>query len=173
MTDDPHGSPQFADALISAGPSREHPKRMTRFGQLVGSWTVHGTRLDESTGEWFDRDFTWIVQWVMDGRAVEDLEVVDTAEGPVTAAIALRVHDPAAGLVRVSYFSPTTNQYANLVAQGWRDGIREDGSQNDGRPIRWNFSSITDESYEWDGWVSDDEGASWKLVEHLEGARLR
>jgi hypothetical protein len=162
----------FADALISAGPSPKHPKRMTRFGQLVGSWKVHGTRLDETTGEWSDRDFTWIVQWVMDGHAIEDLEAVDTADGRVTTAVALRVHDPSAGLVRVSYFSPATNQYANLVAQGWRDGIREDGSQNDGRPIRWNFSSITDESYEWDGWVSDDDGTTWKLVEHLEGVKI-
>ena len=46
---------RFADALVSSGPSPEHPKRMTRFGQLVGSWHVRGRRLDEPTGEWRDR----------------------------------------------------------------------------------------------------------------------
>ena len=164
--------PSFADALVSAGVAPEHPNRMTRFGQLVGTWQVRGTRLDEATGEWSDRSFTWIVSWVMGGRAIEDLEVIDVDGEPTTIAIAVRVYDPTAGLVRVSYFSPTSNQYANLAAQGWRDGIRQDGTQNDERPIRWNFSSITDDSYEWDAWTSDDDGATWKLVQHLDGVRL-
>ena len=164
--------PDFASALVSQAVAPEHPNRMTRFGQLVGSWQVRGRRLEESTGEWTGRDFIWIVSWVMGGRAIEDLEVVDGDDGPLTIAIAVRVYDPAAGLVRVSYVSPANNQYANLVAQGWRDGIRQDGSQNDERPIRWNFSEITDDSYVFDGWVSDDEGSTWKLVEHLEGTRL-
>jgi hypothetical protein len=162
----------FSDALVSSGPSPEHPKRMTRFGQLVGSWHVRGRRLEETTGEWRDRDFTWLVSWVMDGRAIEDLELVDSGKGPETVAVAVRVYDPTAGVVRVSYFSPALNQYANLVAQGWRDGIRQDGTQNDERPIRWNFSNVSEQSYTFDGWVSDDEGATWKLVEHLEGERL-
>ncbi len=162
----------FAESLVSSGPSPEHPKRMRRFGRLVGSWHVVGRRLDEPTGEWEDRDFTWIVSWVMGGRAVEDIEVVDSGDGADTIAIAVRVYDPTAGLVRVSYFSPSNNQFANLVAQGWRDGIRQDGTQNDERPIRWNFSAITGESYVFDGWVSDDDGVTWKLVEHLEGERL-
>jgi len=163
---------RFADALVSSGPSPEHPKRMTRFGQLVGSWHVRGRRLDEATGEWRTRDFTWLVSWVMDGRAIEDLEVVDSGRGPETLAVAVRVLDPTAGVVRVSYFSPALNQYANLVAQGWRDGIRQDGTQNDERPIRWNFSGVSEQSYTFDGWVSNDEGATWELVEHLEGERL-
>ncbi|QDZ15396.1 hypothetical protein [Humibacter ginsenosidimutans] len=164
--------PSFAAALVSEGVAPEHPNRMTRFGQLVGTWRVSGERLDEATGEWTARDFTWIVSWVMEGRAVEDLEVIEVDGQASTVAVAVRVYDPAAGVVRVSYFAPAANQFANLVAQGWRDGLRQDGTQNDERPIRWNFSEITDESYVFDGWVSDDDGATWKLVEHLEGTRL-
>ena len=162
----------FADALISSGPSPEHPKRMTRFGQLVGAWRVRGRRLDQETGEWEDRDFTWLVSWVVDGRAIEDLEVIGSGDQQQTIAVAVRVYDPAAGIVRVSYFSPANNQYANLVAQGWRDGIRQDGTQNDERPIRWNFNGVSERSYTFEGWVSDDEGATWRLVEHLESERL-
>lgn len=163
---------RFADALVSSGPSPQHPQRMTRFGQLVGCWHVRGRRLDESTGEWRDRDFAWLVSWIMDGRAIEDLEVVGSGGDAETLAVAVRVYDPAAGVVRVSYFSPALNQYANLVAQGWRDGVRQDGTQNDERPIRWNFSDISDGRYAFDGWVSDDGGSTWKLVEHLDGERI-
>jgi hypothetical protein len=164
--------PTFAEALVSDGVAPEHPNRMTRFGQLVGSWHVTGTRLDESSGDWTERAFTWIVSWVMEGRAIEDLEVVEVDGGASTVAVAVRVYDPAAGVVRVSYFAPVANRFANLVAQGWRDGVRQDGTQNDERPIRWNFSAVTDDSYAFDGWVSDDDGATWKLVEHLDGVRL-
>lgn len=163
----------FANALISSGPSPEHPNRMTRFGQLVGSWRVRGRRLDETTGDWRERNFTWLVSWALGGRAIEDLELVETDDGAETIAVALRVYDPVGGIVRVSYFSPANNQYANLIAQGWRDGIRQDGTRNDDRPIRWNFSAVTDDTYTFDAWVGDDEGVTWKLVEHLEGERLR
>ena len=44
-------------------------------------------------------------------------------------------------------------------------------SQTDGRPIRWNFSNITEESFEWDGWVSDDEGRTWWLEQHIDAKR--
>jgi hypothetical protein len=76
------------------------------------------------------------------------------------------------GAVRVTYAAPATNQFCSLVGVDWHDGIRQDGTQNDDRPIRWNFSAITERSYVWDGWVSDDDGANWKLVEHIEGTRL-
>jgi hypothetical protein len=116
--------PTFAEALVSDDVAPEHPNRMTRFGQLVGSWHVTGTRLDESSGDWTERAFTWIVSWVMEGRAIEDLEVVEVVGGASTVAVAVRVYDPAAGVVRVSYFAPVANRFANLVAQGWRDGVR-------------------------------------------------
>jgi hypothetical protein len=165
----------FADALLADGPDERYAARMSRIGRLVGSWDARGRRLDEESGEWVERSFTWIVSYVLGGRAVQDLEVVPSAtrpDEPVTIATALRVYDPVAGITRVSYVSPESNQYCNLVAIGWRDGIRQDGTQNDGRPIRWNFSAITDDSYVWDGWVSNDDGATWELVEHIEGTRI-
>jgi len=165
----------FADALLSDGPDKRYAARMRRFGRLVGTWDARGRRLDETTGEWHDRTFTWIVNYVLGGRAVQDIEVTPNAAKPdemVTVATALRVYDPVAGVNRVSYFSPEDNQYCNLVAIGWRDGIRQDGTQNDGRPIRWNFSAITDDTYVWDAWVSNDDGSTWELVGHIDGTRI-
>jgi hypothetical protein len=166
--------PGFSEALLAHGPDERYAARMSRIGRLVGSWDARGRRLDEASGEWVDRSFTWIVAYVLGGRAVQDLEVVPSSQPgeAVTIATALRVYDPVAGITRVSYFSPASNQYCNLVAMGWRDGIRQDGTQNDGRPIRWNFSEIAADSYAWDGWVSNDEGVNWELVEHIDGTRI-
>jgi hypothetical protein len=165
----------FSHALITDAPTSHYPARLRRFGKLVGTWDARGRRLNEATGEWHERSFIWVVSFVLGGRAVQDVEVMPNADDPnvaETTATALRVYDPAVGVVRVSYFSPAANQYANLVAIGWRNGIRQDGTQNDGRPIRWNFSSITRDSYVWDGWVSSDDAATWLHVDHVDGARI-
>lgn len=167
--------PDFANALMAPGPTPEYPGRMRRFGQLVGTWAAKGSRLDEATNEWIERDFTWIVAFILDGRAVQDVEVVASDTHPSgfeTVATAVRVYDSLAGAWRVSYFAPTTGEYCHLVATPHRHGIRQDGTRTDGRSIRWNFTSITATSYKWEGWVSEDEGTTWVLVEHNEATRV-
>jgi hypothetical protein len=165
----------LADALITPGPTAEYPARMRRFGQLVGTWAVKGSRLDEASAEWVGRDFTWIVGYILDGRAVQYVEVEASTTHPsgfVTVATAVRVYDADAGVWRVSYFAPTTGEYCHLVATPYRTGVRQDGTRTDGKPIRWNFTSITAEEYAWEGWVSDDEGSTWRLIEHNEAVRI-
>jgi hypothetical protein len=118
------------------------------------------------------REFDYLVAWVLEGRAIQDLEVVTEPDGTRrTVAIGLRVADPQAGIARVSFFAPDSNEFASMIASTWRGGVRQDGSQNDGRPIRWNFTDIREDGYDWQGWVSDDEGVTWRLVEELHGVR--
>lgn len=159
---------QFVEALLAEG---HHSLR--NFRKLVGSWQVTGRRLDEATGDWMPREFEYLVTWVLEGRAIQDLEVITLPDGTRrTVAIGLRVADPQAGIARVSYFAPDDNEYTSMIASTWRGGVRQDGSRNDGRPIRWNFTDIRDDAYDWQGWVSDDEGATWRLVEELHGTRI-
>lgn len=160
--------PRFAEALISDGATDEYPVRMSRFGDLVGTWDVSGSRLDETTGVWTERNFTWLVGFILDGRAVQDVEVEASSTHPSgveTVATAVRVYDPHAGVWRVSYFAPKTGEYCHLVATSYRLGLRQDGTRTDGKPIRWNFTEITDDSYIWEGWVSHDDGSTWVLIE--------
>lgn len=165
----------FSKALLSDHAAPRYAERLRRFGQLVGAWDAVGRRRDEATGAWTERHFTWVVSFILDGHGVEDVEVEDIEHGAVhethAVATALRVYDPVAGAIRVTYMAPERGEYCNLIAIGWRDGIRQDGTGTDGRPIRWNFSSITHDSYVWDGWISADGGTTWDLMEHIEGHR--
>jgi hypothetical protein len=165
----------LAETLVASGPTDEYPGRMRRFGQLVGTWSARGSRLDEVTGEWTVRDFTWVVDYILDGRAVQDVEIeasVTHPSGFATVATAVRVYDPNAGVWRVSYFAPTSGEYCHLVATPYRSGIRQDGTRTDGKLIRWNFTEITADTYAWEGWLSDDEGSTWRLIEHNEAVRV-
>lgn len=164
---------RFAAALTAAAPATAHPKRLARFGRLVGSWRVTASRLDEASRDWVASEFTWHVAYILDGRAVQDVSVRETAGGVETIGTAIRVYDADIGVWRVSYVEPVRGEYCNLLATGHRkDGIRQDGSRNDGKAIRWNFSRITDSSYTWESYVSDDDGKTWWLAEHNEGTRI-
>ncbi|MET1053157.1 MAG: hypothetical protein ABWX65_11010 [Mycetocola sp.] len=165
----------FADALISDAATTQYPTRMSRFGRMVGTWAVHSKRLDEVTGDWHESDFVWVMSYILDGKAVQDVSLHPRADGGYdTLSTAVRVYDREMGAWRVSYFEPLRGEYAHLVATAHkRDGIRQDGTRNDGLLIRWNFSKITETSYQWESFVSEDEGATWVLNEHNEGTRVR
>ena len=164
----------FARALISSGPTADHP-RMQLFGRLVGRWSAEVRFLDEASGAWSESEQEWIFAYTLGGRAVQDVLVTpdpahpDRLEGRGST---IRVYDTALGAWRVSWFGAAAGDFCTLVATPHRrDGIRQDGTQTDGRPIRWNFSGITDDSFEWDGWVSDDEGRTWWLEQHIDATR--
>jgi hypothetical protein len=164
----------FARALVSAAPAPAYAQRMELFGRLVGSWRADVRFFDEQTDSW--REFTdeWIFAYTLGGRAVQDVLVArDSATGAVESrGSTIRVYDAAIGAWRVSWFGAAAGDFCTLVANPHRRyGIRQDGTQTDGRPIRWNFSNITDSSFEWDGWVSDDEGRTWWLEQHIDATR--
>jgi hypothetical protein len=164
---------RFAEALTASEPSSRHPKRIARFGRLVGSWRVAAKRLDERSGEWREGEFLWHVAYILDGHAVQDVSVRESPLGLETIGTAIRVYDADIGLWRVTYVDPVRGEYCNLMATGHRkDGIRQDGTRNDGKAIRWNFSKITESSYTWESYVSDDDGKTWWLAEHNEGTRI-
>jgi hypothetical protein len=171
----PPSNDDFARALIASGPTDAHPKRMATFGRLVGSWKVRGAFLSESTREWTETDRTWIFSYVLGGRAVQDVLLGSDGDAGSddVAGTTVRVYDPIAGMWRISWFGTLAGDYCTLAGTAHkRDGIRQDGTQTDGRPIRWNFSKITDESFAWDGWVSDDDGRTWWLEQHMDAARV-
>ncbi|ERK70148.1 hypothetical protein [Leifsonia aquatica] len=165
---------EFASALIATGPTPVRPQRMHLFGQLVGSWRAECRFLDEESGAWSEFTTDWLFAYTLGGRAVQDVLVAPTAADPSrmeSKGTTIRVYDPVLGAWRVSWFGAVAGDFCTLVASGHRDGIRQDGTQTDGRPIRWNFSAITADSFEWDGWVSDDEGRTWWLEQHITATR--
>lgn len=165
----------FARALVAAGPTPVRPQRMQLFGQLVGSWRAECRFLDEESGAWSEFTTDWLFAYTLGGRAVQDVLVAPAVSDPsMTEAkgTTIRVYDAVLGLWRVSWFGAVAGDFCTLVASAHhRDGIRQDGTQTDGRPIRWNFSAITADSFSWDGWVSDDEGSTWWLEQHIDATR--
>lgn len=166
---------EFTGALVAAGPTPLYAHRIATFGALVGAWSVTGKRRESADGDWADVAFEWRVAFILDGRGVQDVSTTgntDVPGGVETVSTAVRVYDPVLGAWRVSYVEPRRGEYAHLVATAHRDGIRQDGTRNDDKLIRWNFTRIADDTYAWESWVSDDEGDTWWLQAHNEGSRI-
>ncbi|MGH1526348.1 hypothetical protein ACRAWC_20870 [Leifsonia sp. L25] len=165
----------FARALISSGPMEHNPQRIQLFGRLVGSWSADVRLLDERTGVWAESVQEWIFAYTLGGRAVQDVLVKRDESDPDGArgrGSTVRVYDTHARRLAGQLVRRRGRRLLHLVATPYRrDGIRQDGTQTDGRPIRWNFSNITDDSFEWDGWVSDDEGRTWWLEQRIDATR--
>jgi hypothetical protein len=153
----------------------DYTAELALFGQLVGEWRVaHSAR--HRGGPWTESQRTWIFSWALDGRAVES--VLLDADGTEIGAT-MQVWDAKAGVWRITS-AGVDGQVAMLTGAAYGDsGIRQEGvertaAEPDGRAIRWNFSEIGPDGFQWDGWVADDEdGPNWEQEQHLVATRAR
>ncbi|WP_353807588.1 hypothetical protein [Agromyces sp. SYSU T00194] len=168
---------EFARALEASAPEPSLAGELALFGRFVGTWAVRNRYRPGPEADWVESERTWIFSWIAGGRAVQDVIVgSDRGAEPVTAGTTVRAYDPALGAWRVQWFGTLHGNHCALVARAHGDdGIRQDGVEFvDGAevPIRWNFSAIGDDAFEWDGWSSADGGATWWLEQHMRATRV-
>jgi hypothetical protein len=115
---------------------------------------------------------------VLDGMGVQDVwigpsraQLADGAE-PDEYGSSIRFYDPQARTWKVAWHGPGNGNLRTFTAGPVGDEIVLEGSTNDGRPMRWIISEITDTSYHWRSVASDDGGATWQLREEAEVHRV-
>ena len=137
------------------------------YGSLIGTWDVGNRYLDEATGEWRTGTVVWTFGRVLAGRAVQDVMWFTESDGSRLTGSTVRLYDPADDLWRVVWFSPL-GKVRSLVGRPGEDGdIVQEGRRADGRPIRWLFTEMTGTSFRWLGYISDDDGATWRLEQEM------
>lgn len=163
-----HHTDPMLDALAAGGPHPEHAEALRLYGQFIGSWSVDNRSFDEATGGWQQTRRVWRFGWVLGGRGVQDV-LTDVPGGE--AGTTVRVYDPRISAWRLSWFGPVGGNYCTLVGRPDGDTILQEGTQTDGRPIRWIFSDISSTSFHWQGFVSDDGGTTWRLEQEMRARR--
>jgi hypothetical protein len=162
--------------LAADGPHPRHAGALMLYGQLVGSWAVDNRYLDQRDGDWHEVPAAWHFGWILDGLGVQDVLVGPAQadpEGQRGIGTTVRVYDPRMDAWRVSWFGATSGEFCTLIGRPDGGGILQEGSGTDGRPIRWRFTDISPESFRWQGLVSDDGGATWRLEQEMHGRRQR
>jgi hypothetical protein len=160
------------DAMLTdLGADRPHPllpAELDIFGRFVGSWDVRNRYFDEAAGEWRENTRTWLFGRILDGLGIQDTLRDETGVGTTT-----RFFDLSAGRWRVAWNKPVLGQFCVLTAHPHDGGIRQDGTDSAGRPLRWNFTDVTDDAFDWSGYISDDGGRTWRLEQEMKVSRRR
>ena len=89
----------------------------------------------------------------------------DFAEALVAATF-----DPRTPTWQVTWFNPVTGAFDVLHTRMEGERIVQEGTQGNGRRLRWIFQEITDTSFHWTGEAQLPDG-SWRLEAEFFGRR--
>jgi hypothetical protein len=142
------------------------------YGRLAGVWDVGNRYYDEDKAEWRTGTAVWTFGWVLDGRAVQDVMWFTDVDGNRSTGSTMRLYDPDGDHWHVVWFSPY-GRIVTLIGRAGPDGgiLQEGRRNNDGRPVRWEFTEVTDTSFRWLGHISDDDGRTWRLEQEMRARR--
>jgi hypothetical protein len=150
------------DALAAAGPHPDHARELMLFGRFVGEWDMEGEQIAHDGGRTEFRG-EWLFGWVLDGRAVQDVLISPGFEYGTT----VRFYDPESDSWEITWITPPGRAVRRLRARPDGDAIVLEGRDTAGHLLRWTFTDITDNSFTWSGFRSDDEGATWRQDEEM------
>jgi hypothetical protein len=167
------------DALAADGPAAEHVEELMLFGQFVGEWEFDWTGYDENGEATLSERGEWIFAWVLEGRAVQDVWIIPPRDRRGQAGVnrgeygtTIRFYNPLLDAWYVTWNGPIQGNRRIFLARRLGDEIVQEGQTEEGHPMRWIFSEITDLSFHWRGVVSKDGEATWQLREEM-GVRRR
>lgn len=137
------------------------------FDRFLGEWRIENAQFDEHSSLWTRSRRTWRFVSILDGLGVQDWLSDDDGRMLGTT---VRTWDEQVGW-RAVWFCPRGSEHVSLRAADLGTSIRLDGRQADGRRVRWILSALAAESFAWDGWCSNDDGASWWHEQHMDAVR--
>jgi hypothetical protein len=134
-------------------------------GRVVGTWDVDyldylkdGT-VSHRTGE-------FIVEWVLDGRAVQDLWIVDPTAANKEREVYTTVYyfDPKSRQWHATFVDPQAAAVMSFSggAVGADRFVLETQDANS-KTTRWSFNEVRRDSFTWRDEQSSDGGQTWRL----------
>jgi hypothetical protein len=169
---------ELPGALAADGPWAEHRDALMLFGRFVGAWDLEITLFELDGSVRAQGAGEWLFGWVLEGRAVQDVLVRPPRAGRTGTptdfweyGTTIRVYDPPSGTWRITWFSPVRGGELRLVAREEGGEIVQDSLEREPIAFRWVFSEITPDSFLWRGSGSDDDGATWLLLQEMRARR--
>jgi hypothetical protein len=160
------------EALHVDGPAGPDAARLALYGQFIGSWDITWAALGPdgravtATGELH-------FGWVLGGRAVQDVWMVPGRDtrGKVPAALAfhgsaIRFYDAAIDAWRCTWIDPLMGRVRRFISRE-QDGDIVMLCEEDEPQLRWSFTDITEDAFNWRGEISHDGGATFLPDEEM------
>jgi hypothetical protein len=152
-------------ALQSMGPHPSLGDQAKVFGRFVGTWEVEYADFSKS-GKVTHRSGELTVGWIMDGRAIQDVWIVNpsgtTKEREVYTD--LRYFDPKSRTWPAIFFDPQIASVAKFTGGAAGDSrIVLDTADLGAEDTRWSFNDIRPDSFVFRDEASNDGGKTWRL----------
>lgn len=160
--------PDLVTVLRAVGPHPSLGDQARVWDRLVGTWDVQYTDFMKD-GRVLHRSGQITFGWVMDGRAIEDVWIVNpSTQGKDREVYAdLRYFDPKTGTWRATFIDPQDASVARFIGGAVGDDRIALETQDllDGNGTRrWSFNDIRPDSFVFRDEDSSDGGINWRLV---------
>jgi hypothetical protein len=136
------------------------------FGRFVGTWDVEYTDFSKD-GKASHRSGALIVGWVMDGRAIQDLWIVNPSGARKEREVYtdLRYFDPKSGTWPATFIDPENVSVAKFTGGAVGDDriVLQSQDINANMDTRWSFNGIRPDSFVFRDEASSDGGKTWRL----------
>jgi hypothetical protein len=153
-------------ALQAIGPHPSLGDQAKVFGRLVGTWDVEYTDFSKN-GKVTHRSGELMVGWVMDGRAIQDLWIVNPSGTRKEREVYtdLRYFDPKSGTWPATFIDPKNVSVAKFTGGAVGDDriVLQSQDINANMDTRWSFNDIRPDSIVFRDEASSDGGKTWRL----------
>jgi hypothetical protein len=156
------------DLSLALEAGRPHPSlgdHAKFFGRLVGNWDVEYTDVSKD-GKATRRSGQMVFGWVMDGRAIQVLWVVDPSGAGKDREVYADLHyfDAKSGAWHTVFVDPEHASVVRFTDEVvGEDRIVLDSHDLRGEETRWSFNDIRPGSFGFRAEVSGDGGKTWRL----------
>ena len=132
--------------------------------KLIGTWAVDYSDFNKD-GKAVHRTGQFLVSWVLDGRAVQYLWIVDPSGSRKEREVytELRYFDPKSRSWNGVFFDPEHASMAKFTSEPQGDSIVMHSSDLGAADTRWTFGAIGPNSLVFRDEASDDGGKTWHL----------
>lgn len=168
----------FVSALLSNTLSAEIPVKDDLYGCLIGRWDVmaYDRQSDGSTCQVHGE---WIFARVLEGRAIQDIWIAPLRAERTSQmsrqgnryGTSLRMYNPNDKQWTSYWINPVSGAFDKLQTRKAGKDIVQEGKDEEGYPMRWIFTDITDDSFRWYAEHTLDGGNSWKVEAEFLGKR--
>jgi hypothetical protein len=155
-------------ALHAGAPATDRAAQMMLYGQFVGSWEGR-LRYVDGNGVQKDAPAEVHFDWVLEGRAVQDVWIVParSAMAPGTAQLiygtTLRVYDPREDVWHITWIDPVRQVCNRMTGRAAGDDILQEYRTEQGGRVQWMFTEITPASFHWIAREETEAGAEWRV----------
>src|SRR5690242_6351659 len=163
----------LAAALIASEPAPELGTNADLFGRLVGNWEVDliSHRTDPILPKYVECE--WHFGWVLGGRAIQDVWIAPkrALRHKIRSAgewgTMIRFYDQSINAWRCTWHGPSRGMVLLFLARAIDDQIVLEGVFDDQGALRWIFSEITNDSFQWRSVVSSDNWKTENLIQEM------